>query len=91
MVAIAKIKPGDVLYDVRRQKMGNTVMSRTAVWPVRIDSVDQESCTAIVRWNWNAPQKYYASDLRRLVRTPPKGTHERERLDAERAKSEAEK
>ena len=93
MVAIATIKPGDVLYDVRRQKMGNTTMSRVAVWPVKIESIDHAAGIAVVRWNYNPPQKYRASDLRRLVRMPPQGTYEREQLDKERAadKSRGEK
>jgi len=85
MVAISTVKPGDVLYDVGRVKLGHVNSSRMAVARVNVISVDHADGSAIVRWNGNAPKTYYARDLRRLVRTPPKGTYEREQLDKERA------
>lgn len=82
---IDSIQAGDRLFDVRREKMGNTTMSRTAVYPVYIVSIDHTKNTAMVRWNGNPPTKYYSRALQRLVRTPPKGTPARDRIDRERA------
>jgi hypothetical protein len=71
-IKFERIKAGDVLYDCRREGMGNTTMSRWACWPVKIISVDPSTRTAMVRWNSNAPQKYYGYQLVRLSRTEPK-------------------
>ncbi len=40
MASFDRIKPGDVLYDVHRTKMGNTTMSRLDCWEVRVVSVE---------------------------------------------------
>ena len=61
-----KIKAGTTLIDEHRYKMGNTTMSRLGEWPVRIVSIDLEKRTAVVRWNGNREQTYYARQLERL-------------------------
>ena len=70
MVEFSNVKPGDILYDVQRVKMGNTTMRRTAVYEVRVIEVLDNH--AMVSWNSNKPQKYRAYDFTRLRRTPPK-------------------
>lgn len=77
MVAFSALKPGDVLYDVKRQKMGNTTMSRTVVYEVRVidvsvDLADPFKTYAMVSWNGNAPRKYRPCDFERLRRSKPK-------------------
>lgn len=61
-----KIQPGMVLYDVHSYKMGNTTRSSVGVWEVRVISVDQETRTAMVNWNGNAPKKYREKQLSKL-------------------------
>lgn len=73
MIKFELIKAGDVLYDVHREKMGNTNMSRLGCWEVKIESVDPATRSAMVRWNWNQPERWHASQLRKLRRSPPKG------------------
>lgn len=87
MVALSKLKPGDVVYDARMQKMGNTTMSRMSVWSVFIKDVHADHVVA--SWNGNSPRKYYANSIRAWKRTPPKGTYEREMFDARKARAEA--
>lgn len=70
MVAFSKIKPGDVLYEVRRQKMGNTTMSRDAIFAVRIVEVNDEH--AIASWNGNTPTRYSIARIAQLRRSRPK-------------------
>lgn len=70
MVAFDRIYVGDVLYDCRRQKQGNTRMSRMACWTVKIVSIDTVSGTAMASWNGNAPTRYDERKLKRLRRTP---------------------
>lgn len=55
---IEKLKPGMVVYDVGRHKMGNTTISTVAVWSVCIQSVDAEKRTVVASWNSNAPKEY---------------------------------
>lgn len=86
MVAIAKIKAGDILYDVHRVKMGNTTESRVAVYRVKVLSIDHSGQSATVICNSNPSAVWYGNKLRRLVRTPPKGTYERVMHDAEKAR-----
>ena len=53
-----KLKPGMIVYDVQRYRMGNTTLRSVGVWKVRIISVDVETKTVIASWNHNRPEKY---------------------------------
>ncbi len=64
------VKVGDVLWDSRREKMGNTTMSRLSSWPVRVISIDHEKGEAICSWNYNTPERYFKRSVERLRRTP---------------------
>jgi hypothetical protein len=72
MVALDRIYVGDVLYDCRRQKQGNTRMSRMACWTVKIVSIDSVAGIAMASWNGNVPTRYDERKLKRLRRTPLK-------------------
>jgi hypothetical protein len=71
MASFDRIKPGDILWDVHREKMGNTTMSRQGCWRVEVVSVDREKRTAVVRWNSNPQQIYSEYSLGRLRRSRP--------------------
>lgn len=70
MVAFHTVKPGDRLYDCRRQKMGNTTMTQLACWDVRVLEVHDRHVVA--RWNGNAPTSFGVRDVERWRRTEPK-------------------
>ena len=53
-----KIKPGMFVYDVGRQKLGNTTLSTVVVWGVNIVSVDAEKRTVDAEWNHNLIRTY---------------------------------
>lgn len=72
MVAINTVKAGDVLYDCRRQKMGNTTMSQMATWEVRVKEIDTDHTRIFASWNGNAPKWMYRREVERLRRTPYK-------------------
>lgn len=55
-IKFEKIKPGMVLYDRRRTKMGNTTMKTLSEWPVRILEVDAGARRFLMSWNGNAPE-----------------------------------
>lgn len=67
------VKAGDVLYDVHRERMGNTTMRRTCVYVVNVKEVDQAARKALCSWNGNAPKWFYAAQVRKWRRSPPKG------------------
>jgi len=69
------VKAGDVLWDVHREKMGNTTMSRLGAWQVRVISIDYENETAMCSWNTNPPRLYFKRGIERLRRTKPEKAH----------------
>ena len=73
MVAITALKPGDVVYDCRRTKMGNTTMTRLSTWRVHIKEVNLAEGWVLASWNGNAPTRYRPYQIARWRRTPPKG------------------
>jgi hypothetical protein len=69
MVAFSTVKPGDVLWDCHRTRMGNTTMSKMGAWTVKIISVDPEKRTAVASWNGNRPTIYHERHIKALRRT----------------------
>lgn len=70
MAAFHTIKPGDVLYTVRREKMGNTTMRRTACHPVKVTEVHERH--VIASWNGNPPMHFSRRAVEQWRRTPLK-------------------
>lgn len=66
-----KLQPGMVVYDVGRQKMGNTTMTTVAVWSVTIVSVDAETRSVMASWNGNRPSRYYEGSCKKWRETRP--------------------
>lgn len=66
------VKVGDLLWDVHREKMGNTTMSRTGSWPVKIIEINHETGRAVASWNGNSPRPMYRSSVEKLRRSPHK-------------------
>jgi hypothetical protein len=61
-----KLVPGMVLYQRRKQRMGNTSMRELAEFPVRIISVDPIDRSAVVSWNGNREETWYERRLSKL-------------------------
>jgi len=55
---LQKLKPGSTVYDVGRQKMGNTTMTTVTVWPVQIIEIDEATNSVIASWNGNPRRRY---------------------------------
>lgn len=70
MVEFTAIKPGDVLYSCRRQKMGNTVIRETVCLPVRVIEVHDDH--ALCSMNGNPARKYYRHSIQKMRRSPLK-------------------
>jgi len=71
VIKFEKIKAGDVLYQKSRVGMGNTTMTRDAVYQVYVKSVDPETRTAVVSWNSNPAKQWSARSLEKLYRKKP--------------------
>lgn len=63
MATIPSLKPGQTLYTVTQQKMGNTTMSRQAVHPVKVVEVDPEGKFVVASWNCNPARKFFAAQV----------------------------
>lgn len=63
MAAISRIKVGQTLYTVTRQKIGNTTMSRDAVHSVYVTEVDPDGKFVSASWNGNQTKLFRASDV----------------------------
>ena len=74
MASINRLKPGQVVYDIQRQKMGNTTVSRGVLYEVKILEVHEDFVLA--SWNSNKPQKYFLRSIQawRVKKPEPKGT-----------------
>lgn len=68
---IEKLKPGMTVFEVRRQKMGNTTMNTVAVFRVYIVSIDLEKQVVEAEWNTNAAKKYWKRDWSRWRENEP--------------------
>ena len=69
-VAFSKLKPGLVLLDIHRERMGNTRMQRLGCWNVRVISVDDTARTALCSWNGNPARLYRERDFKKLYLKP---------------------
>ena len=75
MVAPKTVKVGDVLWDVHREKMGNTTMSEIGSWRVFILELPTPERPHSWKVGWNLPSQvrsYSSRDIQRLRRTPYK-------------------
>lgn len=63
MASFDRIQDGQVLYTVTRQRAGNTTLTRTAVHPVRVLSVDRDKRRVTASWNGNAARIYTESQV----------------------------
>lgn len=73
MIRFHTVKPGDVLYAVYRQKMGNTTMSQTVSKAITIAAVDERGATGVS----NGYSRHYSIvQVERLRRSParPRGS-----------------
>ena len=66
-----KLKPGMFVYDVGRQRLGNTTLSTVAVWGVEIIGVDTEKRTVDARWNYNLIRTYSEREYKKWRAAKP--------------------
>lgn len=66
------VKAGDVLYDVRSERMGSTQMSLLCCREVHVVSIDHAAGTAVTQTLGNQPRSEERSQIKRYRRSPPK-------------------
>ncbi|MBN1085580.1 hypothetical protein JNO12_12590 [Erwinia aphidicola] len=66
---LTSLKPGMVVYDVQRHRMGNTTVITHSVYKVRVIEVHDNHI--IASWNNNAPKKIFESGVARLKKNEP--------------------
>lgn len=73
MAAFSRIKVGQVLFTVTRQRMGNTTMTRLAVHEVKVLELDPVKRKVRAIWNhFNAPEWYSERQVARWKVSKPK-------------------
>lgn len=66
-INLEAVVTGATFYSRRRHKMGNTTLSTLGEWVVRVlEGWDPERGYAVVSWNGNRPERYYAHALKSL-------------------------
>lgn len=70
MATISKLKPGQILYDKHKYKMGNTNISTWGLWHVKVLEVHEDYIVA--SWNGNRPEKMYSQRVSKLKVKEPK-------------------
>lgn len=68
---ISKLQVGQVLYGTERRKMGNTTISTTAVFPIKITEIDPEGNWVLASWNYNSPRMFRQNSVTRWKVTKP--------------------
>lgn len=56
---LSKLTPEQIVYSVEKRTMGNTSMTTTSVFCVRIVEVDPEGKWVMASWNGNTARKFY--------------------------------
>lgn len=72
MASFDKLKVGDILYECRRTKMGNTHMSQLSCWTVVVKEIDPVKRTAVCSWNGNTAKTWTERNIGKLRRSRPK-------------------
>ena len=59
-ISVTALKPGQEVFAVTREKMGNTTAMRTVVRSVWIKEVEASAGRVTASWNGNAPRVFHA-------------------------------
>jgi hypothetical protein len=75
MASINRLKPGQIVFSIERQRMGKTTIKRNFLFEVTIVGVNLEERYVMASWNGNTPKKFLPQDVKkwRVNRPEPKG------------------
>lgn len=71
-----KLQPGQTVWEIYRQKMGNTTISRRVLGTVKVIEVDLEKRRVLANWGGNSRPSWYsekAVSKWKLIKPEPKG------------------
>jgi len=72
MAKISRLKVGQILWDKRRYKMGNTNMSTWGLWEVKVLEIDPEFRWVMASWNGNRTEKMFQRRIEKYKVKKPK-------------------
>ena len=72
MANINKLELNQIVYDVQRQKMGNTTIRIGRLFTVKIIEIAPDKSYVIASWNNNSPRKYYSTQIKKWKTSEPK-------------------
>lgn len=72
MASINRLKPGQIVYEVRRSKCGNTTVSRGNLYELKIIKVNLDENYVIASWNGNPAQTYRERSIKKWKVKKPK-------------------
>lgn len=72
MATISRLQPGQTVYTVERQKMGNTTVSYGALIEIHIVEVDPEGLWVMASRRGRPARKYRESDAKKWRVSKPK-------------------
>jgi len=71
MAVIKRLSVGQILWQVKRVKCGNTKMSRGCLYPVEVKSIAEDGMSIMASWNGNPARRYRACDVAKLRVSKP--------------------
>ena len=71
MATLKNINVGQILWSVRKHKMGNTNISTESLYQVVVKSIDLDGEFAMCSWNGNQERKYGIRELKKLKVNKP--------------------
>jgi hypothetical protein len=72
MASINRLKPDQIVYEVRRQQMGRVKISYGALYALKIIEVDIDNQKVFASWNGNPPQWYSERSFKKWRVNKPK-------------------
>ena len=72
MATLSRLKPGQTLYTITKQKMGNTTIRINVMHHVIVKEVFPDEGYCIASWNGNTPRRYSAFQVKSWRVNKPK-------------------
>lgn len=66
---LTSLKPGDLVFNVEKTKMGNTTLKTISIYPVKIIEVHENH--VIASWNGNAPKRFGENSVSKWKKKEP--------------------
>jgi hypothetical protein len=71
MASINNLKVGQILWQIKRVKCGNTTMTTNCLYTVKVVEIAEDKQSIMASWNGNPPRKYHLKDVKKLKVNKP--------------------